>query len=252
MKRYFLLSLLILLFSTVASAVVELQFPSSKIKQGSLESVIMRVDPSTAQSFELQKVRGQTIGETLYVYSVSPLMRKEGGDDFEAEARVVFIKVPETPFLGYKTPAGEIVFSWKDLEVIPTEGAKELIFGEFEIPPRKKVLLWGGILLVLIIAGLAGFRIWKVFQKRKQVRLQKLAVKNDISSVNDYQNVVRVWQNKRNFIREFPHLEQPFKNLEQTLFKYQFKQSQTDTEKNEVMSAWKKFVEETRGGFDGI
>lgn len=252
MKRYYFLSLFILIFSTIASAVVELQFAAPKVSQGSLETVVLKVDPATAQQFELQKLKGQTIGNTIYVYSISPLMRKEGGTDFEAEARLVFIKVPETSFVAYKAPQGELVLTWKDLEVIPTEAQKELIFGTFEVPERSKLLLWAGILIALVLIVLGGFPVWQKFVLRKEQKNKKLNIKNDIYGVSQYQDVVRIWQNKRNLVREFPHLEEPFKNLEKTLFKHQFKPTQTDSEKNEVMSAWKKFIEECQGGFNGI
>lgn len=252
MKRYFFLTLFILLLSTAVTAAVELQFQIPKIKQGSLETVVLKVDPATAQQFELQKLKGQTVGNTIYIYSISPLMRKEGGADFEAEARLVFIKVPETSFVSYKTPQGEIVLTWKDLEVVPTETQKELIFGTFEVPARSKVILWASILCSLVLVAVCGIPIWRKFLNRKEIKKKKQTIKDDILSVNEYQNVVRVWQNKRNLIREFPHLEEPFKNLEKTLFKHQFKPSQTESEKSEVMSAWKKFIEESQGGFDGI
>lgn len=252
MKKYYFLSLFILMFSTLASAVVELQLAAPKISQGSLETVVFKVDPATAQQFELQKLKGQTIGNTIYIYSISPLMRKEGGETFEAEARIVFIKVPETPFVAYKAPQGEIVLTWKDLEVIPTEAQKELIFGTFEVPERSKILLWAGIFVILALIVLCGFPVWRKIILKKELKNKKLGIKNDIYSVGEYQDVVRIWQNKRNLVREFPHLEEPFKNLEKTLFKHQFKPSQTESEKTEVMSAWKKFMEESQGGFNGI
>jgi hypothetical protein len=240
------------LWSSLVSAVVEIQFSTPKFHQGSLQKSIWKVDQATAQKLELQKLKGQTVGGVLYIYSVSPLMRKNGSSDFEADAKVIFVKVPETNFLGHKTTTGEAVLTWNNVEVIPVEAPKELLFGTFEVPSRMKILTWASILVGLIFLGLIGFKVLKKLKQKKLLKQQKLSLKNDIQSVNEYQEVVRIWQSKHKLLREFPHLETPFKDLETTLFKYQFKPRQTDFEKNEVMTAWKKFIDETRGGFDGI
>jgi hypothetical protein len=61
-----------------------------------------------------------------------------------------------------------------------------------------------------------------------------------------------MWQNKRKYLEHFPHIDEEFKTLEETLFKYQFKPSITEDEVAKVLTAYSKFKNAVNGSFNGI
>lgn len=252
MKIIVLLLSLLISFSVLASARVELSFPVEKIKQGSIQSATARISTQNAQGLELQKLKGQTLGEVLYLYSVSPLLRKEGSQDFEAEVSVIFVKVPQANTLTQKTLYGELEVFWDNIEVVPTEAPQELLFGTFEIPSRVRIFKIIIILLgvLFVVGGL--WKLQKFLKEKKAIKLRKEKIRDEILGAREYEDVVTLWQKKHQYFQEFPHIEDAFHKLETTLNKYQFKRSQAETEKIEVMNAYRKFIEEVKGGFNGI
>jgi uncharacterized membrane-anchored protein YhcB (DUF1043 family) len=235
-----------------AAPSIRLNFPSSEVKQGNLEAVTIKLNGQMVQEIGLQKLIGSTLGESIYLYSAETLLRKNSGDTFEAEAKVIFLKVPTGRTLLHKIGDEEIFISWSEISVLPTEVPKEFIFGDFEVPGRTQLAKWliVGTLLFFIILGLFFYR--SASSQKKKQRQIKLALKEKILTVSDYQEVVSLWQEKAEILILFPQLSEPFKNLEKTLFKYQFKVSQTASERDEVMIAYRSFLEQGKGGLDGV
>ncbi len=211
---------------------------------------VIRLDAASVQKVELQKLKGISLADTVYLYQVSPLIRS--GDSFEAEAKIIFLKVPESKPVIHKTESHEISINWSDVEVQPTEAPEKFLFGQFEVPGPLRVI---EILIGLLALGLIVFGILK-FQKKnktkKLLRLKRAELKEKTISAQSYTDVVQLWQKKALLIKEFPHLVDPIKELEKVLFKYQFKQNQSETEKAEVMKAYREFINQIQGGFNGI
>jgi hypothetical protein len=245
-----LIILFYLIFIAPTYAGIELIFPVSKVKQGSLQEVKLILDEQTAQRVELQKLKGQSLGELIYLHSVSPLLRRKGR--FEADATIVFAKIPSTNEMIYKNSNGDVKISWNFIEVEPTEVPKDLLFLDFDIPKPARVLLW---VLVIFVSGFIGYLILRARRKwiaKREMKLKRQRIREDLYRVSKYNMVVSTWQNKHHLVKEFPHLAEPFSTLELTLFKYQFKQTQTDDEKEEVLKAWHAFLESSKEGFNGI
>jgi hypothetical protein len=222
----------------------------SKVKQGSLQEVKLLLDEETAQRVELQKLKGKTFGESIYLFSVSPLLRIQG--KLEADAIVIFTKIPTTKGAIHKDSTGDVLVSWSDVEIEPTQAPKDLLFLDFDIPKPVRVFLWIMISLTLILIGLVLARFRAKWLTKRQRKLIREKMKEDLYQASDYTKIVSAWQNKHHYVKQFPHLDAPFRILEVTLFKYQFKQSQSDHEKEEVIKAWKVFLESSKGGFNGI
>jgi hypothetical protein len=248
MMHFFVLAILFLSLS--ASAGIELVFPESRLKQGSLQEARLLIDEQTARKIELHKIKGQTIDEILYFYSISPLLYREG--KFQADAVIIFVKVPSNNLLIYKAPSGDIQIKWDNIVVDPTESPKDLVFLDFHAPAATKIMLWVFAIFALLLMIFFSQRFFKKWKLKKNKKLHKIKMKNEIYEVKSYEMVVSIWQKKRELIQEFSHLERPFEVLEETLFKFQFKPYQTELEKKQVMTAWQAFLDSSRGGFDGI
>ena len=247
------IGLFLLLLSGISSAAVrmELQFENGKIKQGAIESAKVLLSPEATQKIQLQKLKGQALANTVYLYEVSPLVRKEGANSYEADVRVIFVKVPETKFISFKDGAEEVAVSWNDIEVVPTE-AKGFTYEHFSIPSRPKIIAWTLIFLALIFLGLGGRQVFKKLNAKKKHKERLAALKNEILSANEYQSVVTVWMKRAEYLKVFPQIEPAFRELESVLFKYVFKSQQSDIEKNIVMEAYKSFLSKISGGLNGV
>ena len=251
-KAFLFCFLLIVSGICQANVRMELVFPEDHVKQGGLLDATLRIDMESAQNFEIQKLKKVTAGDTLYFHELSPLLRSGAGESLTSEVSVIFLKLPERNSLQFKIGEQSINLSWNDIQVSPTNVGQKFIFENFSIPDRKNIKFW--ILFSLGIAALAiiGIRIARKIKisRIEKSRLQKL--KEDILDIDTYEGVIHFWKNKVLYIKEFPHLEFPLKNLEQTLFKYVFKPAPNDQEKTEVIQAYRKFVNEIREGFGGI
>jgi hypothetical protein len=247
--KFFVL-LFIFSSSAFAGAKMQIDLSSAVVKQGSLVDAVVRLDGASVQQIELQKLKGVSLADTIYLHQVAPLIRS--GEVFEADAKIIFLKVPEGKPLTHKIGENDISITWSDVEVQPTEAPAQLLFGQFEIPGRKRIL---EILAGFLILGLVAFGVYRLNQirKKKSALLRIRAdLRDKIMSAREYQDVVTLWQQKSDLLKEFPHLSDPFKELEKVLFKYQFKQSQSETEKAEVMKAYRDFMTKVQGGFNGI
>jgi hypothetical protein len=245
--------LLSILFPMLAfGSGMEIVFEKEKIKQGSLERALLRMDEATAESIELQKLKGKTLAEHFYLYSLSPLVRKRGGASYEADITLIVTKIPKSKPLLHKFPAGTANVTWSSVEILPTEAPKEFLFGVFDVPARIRILTFIGVFLLIVSSAFLGFRFYRRWQLKEEERKRKKALKDEILSANEYEDVVHLWKKKFIYLKEFPHLETPFRDLETVLFKYQFKPGQTESEKELVLSAYNKFITDIQGGFDGI
>ena len=253
MKQVFLLFILFVWFPAAHGAVnIELMFEKNDIQQGSIETATARLTGESLQKINLQKLKGQTLGETLYLHNVSPLLRKEGSKEYESEFKVIFIKVPESSQIVQKFENDEINLKWSPVKVTPIEVPEKLIFEQFEIPEPLKVLKW--MIGLVLMAGLVfGFiKIKKFREIKNKKRSMKKSIKDSIMAANSYEEIVTIWKRKLEITEVFPALGEPFKELEKTLFKFQFRPHQTEDDKNEVKKAYGDFLNAIQGGFDGI
>ncbi len=248
MKIRTLLSFLILLVALPVRSDIFLELSQDQVKQGSLISGKLKFDLTSLSSEEVPKLRGQTLGDVLYVHQIGPLVGRGGSSVYEADAKLIFLKVPS----GTAVPAAGGNLRWGTLTVIPTEAPKELLFGNFSVPARRKLLLWGGIAALLILGGLLFLKVWRVFQPRRKEKIRRQGLKQTLLSANDFDKVVELWRSKHTYLSEFPHITDPFLELESVLFKYQFKPSQSDAERSEVLQAYRRFTEAVTGGFNGV
>lgn len=246
--------LLILLSLPSFSAIkLGVSFYDQNVKQGEIASAKIVIDPQSMQKFGLQKLKGQTLAETLYIYDVSPSMKKEGQNDYESEAKIIFIKVPETTEVKQNVDAEEVTLAWGDITVTPTEAPQGFVFGNFEIPRVGKWALY--LLIGLLVAGFAGSLGYWLSKKSKIINEKKRRIqeaKAQVLSCSSYEDLVNLWKKKHHFIELFPHIKEPFLRFETTLNRYQFKPSRSEKESEEIMAAYREFKSSVEGGFNGI
>jgi hypothetical protein len=237
--------LYLLVFGVHAAPEIIIHHKESQVQQGHISDAVLELTANAVQSVDLQKLKNKNLSETLYIQGLSPLVRRD--NTFAADAKVIFLKVPDAKTLTTEN----ITIKW-NVQVIPTEPSKDFLFGDFSAPARSKLMIWpGAILLIVSIA----FSCFKVKQKWNQKQLHKSKLKNlrnQIFNANSYDEIVGVWNKKQAFLIAFPFLKDSFKELETVLFKHQFKPRQTQSEKDEVIDAYKTFLSKIEGGFNGI
>jgi hypothetical protein len=226
---------------------LELKTQQATVNQGEIIEGVLILKEGVVPPFSL---RDKTFGKTVYLFSLEPFVGR--ASTFEAKAKVIFVKVPETNILLETVNGEEVVISWSGLKVKPTEAVQSFLFGDFEIPARKKVLPWiGGILTLAFLCFIGWFLLSKSNRKRLQKQKKKM-LKDQLSQADNYENVVTIWKNKHQTLKEFPEMDNAFKNLEATLFKYQFKPHRTPDEIQQVMDAYAKFRDEILKGQNGV
>ncbi len=249
--KYFLLLFILSLFHP-AVAGIHIEFKEKSVKQGSLQAAKIIIDTDTAKTIKLQNLQGESLEKIVHIQSVDSVIENKNNSSWSSDAIVIFLKVPVQRSLTYKHQGREIPVSWNDIEVKETEAPKEFLFGTFEVPSKLKFFLWILIplLSVILIAFIIDFRKkWKV---KKEIRLYRKKIRDELLAASQFQDVVMIWQKKRELIKEFPHLEDPFKELEKVLFRYQFQHHQSESEKAEVLKSYRSFLDRIQGGLDGI
>ena len=249
--KYFLLLFILSLFHP-AVAGIHIEFKEKSFKQGSLQAAKIIIDTETARSIKLQDLQGESLEKIVHIQSVDSVIENKNNSSWSSDAIVIFLKVPVQRSLTYKHQGRDIPVSWNEIEVVLTEAPKEFLFGTFEVPSKFKILFWILILLlsVILIAFIIYFRKkWKI---KKVMRLYKKKIRDELLAASQFQDVVMIWQKKRDLIKEFPHLEEPFKELEKVLFRYQFQPHQSESEKSEVLKSYRSFLDKIQGGLDGI
>lgn len=245
----YVLCLLLFSFSALANVQMELSLSNNYPKQGEIVTARLIIKETQGQS-SLQGLKGKNFEKTLYLLSLSPFILKNG--NLESEVKIIFLKIPQTTFVRETLNGQDVMISWGDITVSGTEEAESFLLGDFDIPKKKKFFVWimSGFLFLLVVLG----TLWitRKNKKKKVIRLKKLALKEELVSCHSYEEVVSIWKKKLTYLSVFPQFENNFKNLEQVLFKYQFKPSQTEKEKSEVMEAYKQFRSEIMGGEHGV
>lgn len=251
MIKYLFLCLIFVSFHAWPKVSMDLHFEHQEVQQGNIESAKLILETDGVQKVQLQKLKGQTLGELLYLYDVSPLMKREGAG-FEADAKVIFVKVPEGKTITHKLPQDELVISFGNTSVKPTEVPEKFIYENFTVPSRPKIILWTSILIALVFIGFYGHKLYRSIQKKKTLRQKRSLLKSELYAGEDYQGIVALWLRREVFLKEFPHIEDAFRKFEVVLFKYQFKPYQTEVEKTLIVDAYRSFLQESMGGFDGV
>ena len=235
----------LIVFGVHAAPEIIIHLKESQVQQGHISDAVLEFTANAVQSVNLQKLKNKNFSETLYIHSLSPLVRRD--NSFVADAKVIFLKVPDVKTLTTEN----LTLKW-NVEVIPTEASKDFLFGDFSAPARSKLMIWLGAMLLIIFFAFSGFKVRRIWNQ-KQLKKNKLKkLRNEIFSAVSYEEIVGVWNKKQTFLFTFPFLKDSFKELETVLFKHQFKPRQTQFEKDEVIHAYKTFLSKIEGGFNGI
>lgn len=250
----FLLSLLIILFSTSAISAVrmDIEFQGTDLKVGSPLKAVLKLNSEATQALPIQKLKNQKFASVLYFYSLSPLIKRPDSEVFESEVKVIFLSVPPEAILRDSKLAGDLELHLGNIQVAPTEAANELLFGTFSVPERFKPGVVFYSIAGFLVVGLVAFSGYKKWDKKRNLKEKKQRIRDEIKAAASYEDVVSLWKRKHSYLETFPHLSQPYENLEKVLFKVQFKPSQTELEKKTVISAYQQFLTESEGGFRGI
>lgn len=205
---------------------------------------------STDGNAGLSGLKGKTLGKSLYLFSVSPFMGKQG--QLASDVKVIFTQVPVSNNVTETINNEEITISWANIQIIPTESSKSFLFGDFEIPSRLVIIPWFVGIIGLGLLALIILRIRSMLNLKTSIKTRKLKLKEEITSSTTYDDVVLMWRQKSRYLNEFPQLETHFKTLEVVLFKYQFKPQRTEQEVNAVMDAYQTFKSSVQGDLNGI
>lgn len=251
-----MIKFLVLFFSILpafSASELKLSITEPTVQQGEILNVLLQAKAQDLKGFELQKLKEERFADTLYFLKISPWMRKDGNEYLEAEARVVFTQIPKVNQLSDKIDESDVTIIWNKVEIIPTEASQDLIFGSFEIPPRQQVLFW----ILLTIAALIpiGATVWFILKKSKMRRMEKARIaqkKAEVLNCSSYEDIVQLWKNKHEYLQLFPHVAEPFLKLESVLNKHQFKPTQSNEDKKEILESYRKFSRSIEGGFLGI
>ena len=135
-----MIQILLLIIISVSSWAVDIgfEFTSKEVKQGSIVSALIKLDASSTQEVPLQKLKLKTFADTIYVHHVGTPLRKEGRPYFEADAKIIFIKVPEGNELTFTEDGKTFKVFWNPITVHPTEKSSQFLYGAFNVPARFK------------------------------------------------------------------------------------------------------------------
>lgn len=230
---------------------VEIRFTQEKVTQGSLQKVELALDEESFSKLDSFNLQGSKINDVIYIQEVTPFTRK-GADSYETNATIIFLKVPETPNGTIETPKGKLNVSWRSIEVVSTDVSENFLFGEFEIPKSPKLVLWLAIMFG-VIAGIFGLtKVIKNIKKRNKSKKYISQLKLQIESAQTYENIVDIWKKKHEILKFLPEIQSSFATLEKELFLYQFKPTQSESEKESVKRAYFRFLEEIKGALNGV
>jgi hypothetical protein len=237
---------------SVFSMDIGLEIPEKIVKQGSIVSVKFKIDADSAQEIPLQKLKSKTFAGIIYLHDIGSLIRKEGHHYFEADAKVIFVKVPENNQINFTEDGKSIKIFWNEIEILPTEFEKNMLYGVFEIPERSRMMYYFLSLVLFLVMACGGLFIFKKMKMKKMIRQELLKLRDELIGCNSYDSVVRLWMSRQVYLAKFPQIEKSFRDFEILLFKYMFKPSQSESEKSEILTAYKRFLDDIKGGLDGI
>jgi hypothetical protein len=241
--------LLLISFNVWSKVDLNLILSVEKAKQGEIVQGKIVLGSSEGQ-VALSGLNGLNVQKTIYLISVSPFIGKDG--NYEADAKVVFLKEPEALSLQETVNGEEINIRWTGVEIIPTEEPQSFLLGNFDIPSRRSFTRWviggaGSLVLIFLVFFLIGWR-----KKIQKVKAAKTKLKKDLLNNETYTDIVTMWRQKQVFLEAFPVISEDFKEFEKVLFKYQFKQTQNNSELEEIVSAYKTFCSKIQGSLDGV
>jgi hypothetical protein len=231
---------------------MKIAFPSSEIRQGSIIHAKLFVTPDSL-NLPLQELKGEIVSETLYFQQLSQLFKKERSPEYVSEIQVIFIKVPEASTLKFKIGEEVVELGWNNIQVIPVETPEELLWADFTAPDLfKGKLIWVWFVLLGLLISVFGIYAGKKISVKNAQKARKRRLIDEFKSCQTYDEIVSMWKKKRTYTTEFPHLSSAFQPFEEVLFRYQFKPTQTEIEKSEVLNAYRKLLDQGEGGFRGI
>ncbi len=223
---------------------LELILDNPTVQQGQIISGRLVVKQADGQA-GLSGLQGKNVGKTLYLLNVAPFMGKQG--NLEARAKVIFLTVPAANAVTETINNEEVFIVWNNLEILPTEPPKSFLLGDFDIPAKRKIIIWIGSFFLALMIILFGFWYKEKTQNKKREKTALNFLKQELCKCETYEDVVAMWKNKQNFLTAFPRIEEGFKSFELVLFQHQFKSKRTEREIEEVMMAYKKFKNEVSG-----
>ena len=223
---------------------LELILNSPSVKQGEITSGRLIVKQADGQA-GLNGLQGKNLGKTLYLLNVSPFMGKQGA--LEAEAKIIFLTVPSINAVSELINNEEVFIVWNNLEILPTESSKSFLLGDFDIPARRKIMIWMGSFLLALVIMFLGFWLKKRRSENSKRKTKLKNLKQKLLSCTNYEEIIEMWKNKNEFLITFPKIEESFKKFEIILFQYQFKSTRTERELDEVVSAYKNFKNDVMG-----
>lgn len=231
---------------------IALFIPQNEVNQGALVRATLIIPPESI-NFPIQKLKAETVGEAVYFQQLSPLLKKEGSVAYEAEVRIIFTNVPENRSVSGKIADQEFVLEWNDIRINPVEATGKMLWADFTAPDFFEgswKWLWITLIIIPFIGG--GFFFWRKLSRKKRDKERRRKLGQEFLACSGYEEIVEFWKKKHVYLKEFPQLEMSYRTFEETLFKYQFKPRQTDTEKELVVQAYKKLSEECKGELRGI
>lgn len=247
--------ILILLFISADALSMDklaLFIPQRQINQGSIVKGTLIVQPE-AVNFPVQKLKGETIGDSLYFQNLSPLLKKEGSVAYESEVKVIFTNVPQGNAVTGKIGAQDVAIEWNDININPVESSGTMLWADFTAPDFfERSWKWVWITLLIILLSCGGFVLWKKFNRKRREKERKRRLADEFLACGTYEEIVEFWKKKHIYLKEFPQLETPYRLFEETLFKFQFKPRQSETEKDLVVKAYQKLAEDSKGELRGI
>ena len=246
MKQLYLF-LLIFSFNAWSRVNLELSLDNPSVKQGEIVIGRLIVREAEGQAV-LAGLKGKKIEKTLYFLSVSPFMGKQG--QLEAEAKVIFLLIPQKSEVTEIVNGEEVFIKWNNIEVTPTPEPKSFLLGDFDIPARAKVVQWIIISISILIISFFITFLLKRFSKKKKEKIKLALLKKQLLDGISYEDIVVVWQQKRKYLDTFPTIDKNFKALEVVLFKSQFKAHRTQSETDEVLQAYTIFKSTVSGALN--
>jgi hypothetical protein len=243
------LTLLFLISTSWGKTTLELSTPNPLVKQGSIIDCKLSILESEGNSI-LVGLTGREFGKTIYIISIDPFVQMNGV--LEANARVVFEKVPEAPSASEVIAGQEVIINWNKIKVEKSKPAEKFLFGDFDVPQKLSLIKWLIITLVSLGLTLILLRWRKKSLFKKKLRAKKIDLKAELLKPTSYDQIVELWKNKHRYLSEFPELDQAFKKLEETLFKYQFKSQRSEIEITQVLLAFDHFKNDVSGVLHGI
>lgn len=251
-KIAIVLTLFLVVFNSFAVEEIRIHFPEKKIKQGRIEKVEIIFNETNETINNLQKLKSRKIGESLYLQSTGPIIKKDGSAEYVSEAKIIVISKPKSNEAKIDFEGKGVVFKWNDIDLELVEIPNKFINFDFTVPGKSKLWIWIISALSLGVAAFAAIKIKNKTSAKQLEKRRKQELNNLLLNVSTFEDVVNVWKNKSVILRTYPVLEDPFKDLEEILFKYQFKKNQTDKEREITLSAYNDFVSKIRGVIDGI